>query len=223
MDNELAGQLAGWLPSGPNTDHYIDSHFSCESINPHCALYLEVSTLIFLHDIPSHDDASSYQVSLQKVQRFRRYPQDKHSLTFWTLAVTLTLNTGIQFSHKTLWLTMMYHQTKLGCQRISSSEILQKSHILFTLTLTVTLTLKLAHQFLQRHSSSWWCTTIPTFITNSSAVYEILAQNIDIWNLRYDLEMETQQSNFLTWHCGLWQCTNTQNLVVKGSAVWKSK
>ena len=36
---------------------------------------------------------------------FRRYHPDKHSLTFWTFAVTLTLNTVIPFStgHSGLW------------------------------------------------------------------------------------------------------------------------
>ena len=37
-------------------------------------------------------------------------------------AVTLTLNTAIQFLQKTLWLMIMYHQAKFGSKRISSSE-----------------------------------------------------------------------------------------------------
>ena len=38
------------------------------------------------------------------------------------LAVTRTFHKSIQFSHKTLWLIMMYHQTKFRCRTISSSE-----------------------------------------------------------------------------------------------------
>ena len=38
---------------------------------------------------------------VKKVQWFRRYYPDKHSLTFWNFVVTLTLNTTIQFLHKT--------------------------------------------------------------------------------------------------------------------------
>ena len=34
----------------------------------------------------------------------------------------MTLNTAIQFLHKTLWLMIMYHQTKFLRKRISSSE-----------------------------------------------------------------------------------------------------
>ena len=40
---------------------------------------------------------------------------------FWTntdiltFCVTLTLNTATKYFHKTLWLTMVYHQTKFGC------------------------------------------------------------------------------------------------------------
>ena len=45
-----------------------------------------------------------------------------HSQTFWTLAVILTLNAAIQFSHATLWFTMMYLQTKFSCKRISRSD-----------------------------------------------------------------------------------------------------
>ena len=59
---------------------------------------------------------------------FRRYwadtirHPDKDPLTFGTFTVTLTLNTAVQFSHMTLWLMMMYHQTKFGCKRIRSQE-----------------------------------------------------------------------------------------------------
>ena len=58
-----------------------------------------------------------------KFDRFRRYHPDKHSQTFLTFAVTLTLNAVIKFSHKTLWLMMLYYQTKFGCKWTSSLEI----------------------------------------------------------------------------------------------------
>ena len=41
---------------------------------------LEDSKPIFLHDTLAHDDASLYQVWLQKVQQLRRYPPNEHSL-----------------------------------------------------------------------------------------------------------------------------------------------
>ena len=40
---------------------------------------------------------------LMMTEWFRKYHQDKHSLTFWTFAVTLTLNTVIPFYHNKLW------------------------------------------------------------------------------------------------------------------------
>ena len=48
----------------------------------HCDLDLDDSKPIFLHDNLAHDDASPYQVWLQKVQQLRRYPPNEHSLEF---------------------------------------------------------------------------------------------------------------------------------------------
>ena len=62
-------------------------------MNPYNDLELEDSKPIFLQDTLAHDDASPYQVRLQKVQQLRRYRPDEHSLEFWTFSVTLTLTT----------------------------------------------------------------------------------------------------------------------------------
>ena len=48
--------------------------------------------------------------------------RDKQSLTFLNCAVNLTLNTTIQFLHKTLWLMIMYYETKFCSKRISNLE-----------------------------------------------------------------------------------------------------
>ncbi|WP_419632960.1 hypothetical protein, partial [Thiolapillus sp.] len=62
--------------------------------------------------------------------------------------MTLTLNTTIQFLHKTLWLMIMYYQTKFCSKRISNLEdTVQNSHILIIRALAVTLTLKIANDF----------------------------------------------------------------------------
>ena len=50
------------------------------------------------------------------------YYLDKHSLTYWTFAVTLTLNVVIQFFHRTLQLMMLNYQTRFGCKWTSSLE-----------------------------------------------------------------------------------------------------
>ena len=59
-------------------------------MNPHCDLEFEDSKPIFLRNTMAHDDASSYQVWLQKVQQLGRYRQDEHSSEFWLFPVTLT-------------------------------------------------------------------------------------------------------------------------------------
>ena len=49
-------------------------------VSPHCDPELENNKPIFLHETLAHDDASSYQVWLQKVQQFMGYRPDEHSL-----------------------------------------------------------------------------------------------------------------------------------------------
>ena len=79
-----------------------------------------------LHNPLSHDVASPYQVWSQNIQWFRRYHLDKHSLTLWTFAVTLTLDAVIQFFHETLRLMMLYYHTKFGCKQTSSLKDIVK-------------------------------------------------------------------------------------------------
>ena len=65
----------------------------------------------FLHDIPTPDDASPYQVWLQKVQRSGKYRPDERSLKCYTFAVTLTdIKHNKPVSHKITGLAVM-HQT----------------------------------------------------------------------------------------------------------------
>ena len=72
---------------------------------------LDNSKSIFLHDTPTHNDASQYQVWKQNVWWLRRYHLEKHNgetWTFWPFAVALTLNAVILsffflfFPHDTL-------------------------------------------------------------------------------------------------------------------------
>ena len=55
-----------------------------DSMSPHYDPKLEDSKPIFLHNTLAHDDASPYQVRLQKVQQLRRYRPDELSLKFFT-------------------------------------------------------------------------------------------------------------------------------------------
>ena len=43
---------------------------------------LDDSKPIFLHDTLAHDDASQYQIWLQKIQQLKRYGPDKNSMKF---------------------------------------------------------------------------------------------------------------------------------------------
>ena len=51
---------------------------------------------------------------------WRKYHPNKYSLTFWTFAVTLTLNAVIQFFHRTVRFMMLHYQTKFGWNWASS-------------------------------------------------------------------------------------------------------
>ena len=54
---------------------------------------------------------------------FQNYMTDKQSMKFWTITTTLTLNTAIQYFHKTLHL-MMYYQISLVAKGSAVLKIL---------------------------------------------------------------------------------------------------
>ena len=112
---------------------------------------------------------------------------DKHSSTFWSFAATLTLNTAIQFLRKTLWLMMIYHQTKFGSKRISNSEDIIEAVIFWPYEpLLWPWPLRWPINLFAWHSGSWWCITIPSLVPKCSAVQKIPSWQsfIDIFNLR---------------------------------------
>ena len=51
-------------------------------LSPRCDSELEDGNPILLHDTLAHDDASPYQIWLQKIQQLRRHCPDEHSLEF---------------------------------------------------------------------------------------------------------------------------------------------
>ena len=109
-----------------------------------------------------------------EVQQFSKYHLDKHSLTFWTFAVTVTLNTVIPFSHRTLRLMMLYYQTKFSCKPTSSLEDTTKI-VIFWLYKPL---LWPWHWIQWTNSSAWhsglWCwITIPDLVTKCSVVQKI--------------------------------------------------
>ena len=93
-------------------------------MSPHSDLDLEDSKQIFMHDTLAHNDASQFQVWLQKVQSWEDIVQ-MNMQEFFYLSYDLDLdhNRAIQSFHKTIHLMIMRHQTKFSCKRISSSDI----------------------------------------------------------------------------------------------------
>ena len=118
--------------------------------------------------------------------------------------MTLTLNTAIQFLHKTLWQMIMYYQTKFCSKRISNLEdTVQNSHILTIRALAVTLTLKIANAF--------FCRTLQLIMMHHNTEFDnkmfgglenIIWINIDVLTLRCDLDLEGNNSLFF--HKTLW-------------------
>ena len=74
---------------------YIIETVISDYMSPHCDLELEDSKPPPLRDTLAHDDTSSYQVWLHKVQQLRRYCPDEHLPEFGTFPVTLTLSNYI--------------------------------------------------------------------------------------------------------------------------------
>ena len=89
------------------------------------------------------------------------------SVKFWmlTVSVTLTLTKAIPSFHKQLWLTLMYNQIKFVGKRISSSEYVLETVIVWLWALTVTLTLTATQFSFFLSWMFWWYATIPSLVT----------------------------------------------------------
>ena len=123
----------------------------------------------------------------------RKYHLDKHSLTFWTFTVTLIMNAVIPFFHKTLWLMMLYYQTKFGWKPTSRLEDTTEI-VIFWLYKPL---LWPRHwiqwtNFSARHSGLWCCITIPSLVTKCSAVQKISSRQTftHIFNICCDVDLK---------------------------------
>ena len=123
----------------------------------------------------------------------RKYKQDKQPLTFWTFAVTLTFNAIIPFFNRTLWLMILYYQTKFCCKLTNSLEDTTEI-IIFWLYKPL---LWPGHWtqwtiFSTWHSSLWCCIAIPGLVTKCSMVRQISSGQTfaDILNLHCDLDLD---------------------------------
>ena len=151
----------------------------------------------------------------------RKYHQDKHSLTFWTFAVTLALNAIIKFFSRTLWLMMLYYQTKFSCKQTSSLEDIVKIVILWSYKpLLWPWHWTQWTNFPAWHSGLWCCMTIPGSVTKCSVVQKISSRQsvTNILNLGCDLDLECSNPIFPQ-DTGLWCCTIKPSWVANGPAV----
>ena len=104
----------------------------------------------------------------------------------FNLSVTLTLNTTIQLLNTTLWLAIMYYQTKFGSKRISSSKdtvvcmtlwLIMMHHItkfgnkIFGgLEGIIQTNINILTFFFTGHSSFWWCIIRQSLVAKESTV-----------------------------------------------------
>ena len=104
-----------------------------DRMSPHCGRDPEDSKPTFLHGILAHDDASPYQVWLQKAQHVKEILSRSTFTGFFTnfsCDLELDHKKAIQSFHKTTQFMIMCHQTKFSCKMIISSQDILESLIL---------------------------------------------------------------------------------------------
>ena len=121
---------------------------------------------------------------------------------YHAVCLTLTLcslNTVNQFLHRTLWLIMLYYQTKFGCKWTRSSE----GRVEIVMFWLYKPSLWPCHwrqwiNFSAWHSSSWCCIIIPSLVSKWSVVQKISSGKTftNILNLYHDLDLEHRNSIF---------------------------
>ena len=146
----------------------------------------------------------------------RKYHPDKHSLTFWTFAVTLTLDAVIQFFHRTLWFMMLYYQTKFGCNQTSSLEGTTEIVIfwLYKPSLWPWYWTQWTN-FSAWHSSLWCCKTIPDLATKWFRRYHPDKHSLTFLTFTVTLTLKA----VIPFFHSLWCCTTKPNLVANQPAV----
>ena len=94
--------------------------------------------------------------------------QDKDPVKIWTLTVTLTSNTTIQFLHKTLQNQIWLHKDPIKFGRKESN--FQKQSYLTQCDFDPE---DSKPMFFVWNSDPWWCITTPSSVTKGSAVEKI--------------------------------------------------
>ena len=129
---------------------------------------------------------------LQNVLWFRRYHLNRYSPTFWTFAVTLTLDTVTQFLQRTLRLMMLYYQTTFGCKQTSSLEDIVEA-VIFLLYRSA-LWPSWWRQWKKNaawHSGSWCYIISPSLVKKYSVVKKISSRHTftKIWTFAVTLTL----------------------------------
>ena len=101
---------------------------------------------------------------------------------------------------------MLCHQTKFGCERISSLEDPIERHILIVWSFTVTLALKTANQSFWRSyfanalgkPGSWWYNTMPGLVVKGSPVQRILSGQTFMGILKFCCDLELEHRNAIS-------------------------
>ena len=157
-----------------------------------------------------------------KFLQFRRHHLHEQSLTFWTFAVTLTLNAVISFFpqdtpvYDAVLSNQVWLQTDQQFRRYNKN-----SHILIIKALLWPWHWTQWTNFSVRHSGLQCCITIPGLATKCSVVQKISSEQTftNILSLCCDLGLECSNAIFSTGHSGLWCCTIKPSLVANGPAV----
>ena len=83
----------------------------------HSTTIVSMPTLFYLVCLLEIVYRSTHLVWLPRDQWYRKYRIDKHPMKIWTSTVILTLNTTIQYLHRTLRNMIMYYPIKFSCKK----------------------------------------------------------------------------------------------------------
>ena len=101
------------------------------------------------------------------------------------------MTTTIQFLLKTLWLMIMYYQTKFGSKRISSSQYIVETVIFWSYEpLLWPWPWKKQSNLSAWHSGSCWCLIIPSLVTKCLAVQKLSSGQTTFWPFTVTLTLD---------------------------------
>ena len=91
----------------------------------------------------------------------------------FNLCYDLLLERSYPIFYWTFRLMMVYQETSFAYKRISLSENIAETNIIFIWAPTATSTFAPANRSSALNYGSWWCIYIPSLVTNGSVVHKI--------------------------------------------------